>query len=79
MSVSVTSLLRDKAATILTSLAIRILQSLYDYFINRNHVLLYLSVFGNFYEYFIVISLLSFCSKNNPDKWYQSRLFFIIF
>jgi hypothetical protein len=29
--------------------------------------------------YFIVISLLSFCSENNMDQWYQSRLLLIIF
>jgi hypothetical protein len=29
--------------------------------------------------YFIVISLLSFCSENNLDQWYQSRLLLIIF
>jgi hypothetical protein len=29
--------------------------------------------------YFIVISLLSFHSKNNLDQWYQSRLLLIIF
>jgi hypothetical protein len=29
--------------------------------------------------YFIVISLLSFRSKNNLDQWYQSRLLLIIF
>jgi hypothetical protein len=36
-------------------------------------------VSGNFHENFIVISLLSFHSKNNPDQWYQSRLLLIIF
>jgi hypothetical protein len=55
------------------------LQSLYISFINRNHVLLYFSVSGNFYVYFNVISLLSFCSENNQDQWYQSRLLLIIF
>jgi hypothetical protein len=40
---------------------------------------LYLFVSGNFYEDFIVISLLSFRSKNNPDQWYQSRLLLIVF
>jgi hypothetical protein len=29
--------------------------------------------------YFIVISLLSFHSKNNLDQWYQSRILLIIF
>jgi hypothetical protein len=43
------------------------LQSLYIYFINRNHVLLYFSVSGNIYVYFIVISLLSFRSENNLE------------
>jgi hypothetical protein len=41
--------------------------------------LLYFSVSGNFHEYFIVISLLSFCSKNNLDQWYQSRLLLTFF
>ena len=40
---------------------------------------MYFFVSGNFHEYFIVISLLSFHSKNNPDHWYQSRLLLIIF
>jgi hypothetical protein len=55
------------------------LQSLYNSFINRNQVLLYFSISGNFHEYFIVISLLSFHSEHNPDQWYQSRLLLIIF
>jgi hypothetical protein len=46
---------------------------------NRNHVLLYLSVSGNICVYLIVISLLSFHSKNNLDQWYQSRLLLIVF
>jgi hypothetical protein len=79
MSVAVTSLLRDKGATILASLALCILQCLYISFINRNHVLLYFSISCNFYVYFIVISLLSFRSKNNPDYWYERRLLLIIF
>jgi hypothetical protein len=79
MSIAITSLLRDKADTILTSLACCILQSLYISFINRNHVLLYFSVSINFYVYFIVISLLSFHSENNLDQWYERKLLLIIF
>jgi hypothetical protein len=41
--------------------------------------LLYFSVSGNFHEHFVVISLLSFRSKINPDQWHQSRLLSIIF
>jgi hypothetical protein len=40
---------------------------------------LYLSIYGNFHEYFIVISLLSFSSEHNLDQWYQSRLLLIVF
>jgi hypothetical protein len=40
---------------------------------------MYFSVSGNVYVYFIVISLLSFLSKNNLDQWYQSRLLLIVF
>ena len=61
-----TSLLSVKAATILASLAL--LQSIYNYFINSNKVLLYFSVSDKFHEYFIVISLLSFHFEHNPDR-----------
>jgi hypothetical protein len=74
MSVAVTSLLRDKAATIIASLSFYILQSLYISFINRNHVFLYFSVSSNFYVYFIVIYLLSFRSENNSDQFVQLQL-----
>ena len=59
------SLLRDKFATILASIAL--LQSIYNSFINSNQVLLYFSVFVKFHEYFTVIYLLSFHSQHNPD------------
>jgi hypothetical protein len=29
--------------------------------------------------YFFIISLISFCAENNPDQWYQSRLFLVVF
>ena len=29
--------------------------------------------------YFIVVYFLSFCSENNLDQWYQSRLLLIVF
>jgi hypothetical protein len=61
MSVVVTSFLKDKAPTILASLALCIFTVLH--FINKSHVLLYLSVSGKFHEYFIVIS-----PKNNSDQ-----------
>ena len=57
MSVAITSLLRDKDATILVSLALCIFT-----------VSLQFSVSGNFHECFIVISLLSFRSKKNLDQ-----------
>ena len=79
MSVAITSLLSDKAATILVSLALYIFTVSLQFFINRNQVLLYFSVSRNFHEYFIVIYLLSFGSKYNLDQWYQSRLLLIIF
>jgi hypothetical protein len=55
------------------------LQSLYIYFINRNHVLFYFSISVNIYVYCIVISLLSFCSKHNTNQWYQSMFLLIVF
>jgi hypothetical protein len=60
------SLLRDKVATILASIAL--LQSIYNSFINSNQVLLYFSVSDKFHEYFVVISLLSFRFEHNPDR-----------
>ena len=68
MSVTVPSLLRDKTATILASLALCILKSLYNSFINRNQVLLYFFVSHNFHEYFVVISLLSFRFENKSGS-----------
>jgi hypothetical protein len=41
--------------------------------------LLYLYVSGNFYEYFIIIYLLSFHSESNLDQLYQSMLLLIVF
>jgi hypothetical protein len=67
MSIADTSLHRDKTATILASLALCIFIVFVHFFINRIHVLLYFPVSGNIYVYFIVISLLSFRSKNNLD------------
>jgi hypothetical protein len=77
MSIVVTSLLRDKVATILASLALCIFTVSVHFF--NNHVFFYFFVSVNFYVYFIIISLLSFCSKSNLDQWYQSRMILIIF
>ena len=60
------SLLRDKFATILASIAL--LQSIYNSFINSNKVLLYFSISHKFHKYFVVISLLSFRFEHNPDR-----------
>ena len=66
MSVAITSLLRDKAATILASLALCIFTV--SLFINRNQVLLYFFVSGNFHKYVNVTSLISFRSKNKSGS-----------
>jgi hypothetical protein len=41
--------------------------------------LLYYWISCNISKYFLIISTLSFCAKNNPDQWYHSMLLLVIF
>jgi hypothetical protein len=41
--------------------------------------MLYYWIYCDISVHFFIISPLSFRAENNPDQWYQSRLFLIIF